>query len=40
MLDEERGLAHSPKRETPRELAQERLLVAREAEQFPGALGL
>jgi hypothetical protein len=40
MLDEERVLAHPPQRDTPRELAQEGLLVAREAEQFPGALGL
>ena len=40
MLDEERGLADSPQRNSPRELAHERLLVAGEAEQFAGSLGL
>jgi hypothetical protein len=40
VLDEERALADSPQRNAPRELAQEGLLVAGEAEQFAGPLGL
>jgi len=40
VLDEERALADSPKRNTPRELAKEGLLVAGEAEQFAGPFGL
>ena len=40
MLDKERALADSPKRNTPRELADEGLLVAGQAEQFAGPRGL
>jgi hypothetical protein len=40
VLHEERTLADPPESHAPRELAQERLLVAREPEQFAGPLGL
>jgi hypothetical protein len=40
MLDQERALADSPQRNSPWELAHERLLVAGEREQLAGPFGL
>jgi len=40
MLDKERALADSPQRNAPGELTEEGLLVAGEAEQLAGPLGL